>query len=153
MIPTLLQWGFPGSTSGKERACQCRTHMRHGFDLWVGEIPWSRKEQLILVFSPVQFSSVQFSHSVVSTLCDPMNCSTPGLPVHHQFLESTQTHVNRLSDAIQPSHLLSSPSPLALNLSQHQGLFKWVSSSHQAEWTNSWIFESYLRLLKSNLDL
>ena len=65
------------------------------------------------------------------TLCDPMNCSTPGLPVHHQLLESTQTHVHRVSDAIQPSHLLSSPSPPAFNLSQPQGLFQWVSSSHQ----------------------
>ena len=60
-----------------------------------------------------------------------MNHSTPGLPVHHQLLESTQTHVHRVSDAIQPSHPLSSPSPPALNLSQHQGLFKWVSSLHQ----------------------
>ena len=65
------------------------------------------------------------------TLCDPMNHSTPGLPVHHQLLESTQTHVHWVGDAIQPSHPLSSPSPPALNLSQHQGLFKWVSSSHQ----------------------
>ena len=60
-----------------------------------------------------------------------MNHSTPGLPVHHQLLESTQTHVHRVGDAIQPSHPLSSPSPPALNLSQHQGLFKWVSSLHQ----------------------
>ena len=60
-----------------------------------------------------------------------MNCSMPGLPVHHQLLESTQTHVHWVSDAIQPSYPLSSPSPPALNLSQHQGLFKWVSSSHQ----------------------
>ena len=71
----------------------------------------------------------------VAQLClilwDPMNCSTPGLPVHHQFLESTQTHVHRGGDAIQPSHPLSSPSPPALNLSQHQGLFKWVNLSHQ----------------------
>ena len=65
------------------------------------------------------------------TLCDPMNRSTPGFPVHHQLLESTQTHVNWVGDAIQPSYPLSSPSPPALNLSQHQGLFKWVSSSHQ----------------------
>ena len=67
--------------------------------------------------------SVQFSCSVVSD-CDPMNCSTSGLPVHHQFPESTQTHVHRVSDAIQPSHPLLSPSPPALNLSQRQGLFK-----------------------------
>ena len=79
----------------------------------------------------VQFSSVQFSHSVVSTLCDPMNRSTPGLPVHHQLPESTQTHVHWASDAIQPSHRLLSPSPPTLELSQHQGLFKWVSSLHQ----------------------
>ena len=65
------------------------------------------------------------------TLCDPMNCSTPGLPVHHQLPELTQTHVHWVSDAIQPSHPLSSPSPPAFNLSQPQGLFKWVSSSHQ----------------------
>ena len=60
-----------------------------------------------------------------------MNHSTPGLPVHHQLPESTQTHVHRVNDAIQPSHPLSSPSPPSLNLSQHQGLFQWVSSSHQ----------------------
>ena len=65
------------------------------------------------------------------TLCDPMNCSTPGLLVHHQLLESTQTHVHWVGDAIEPSHPLSSPSPPALNLSQHQGIFKWVSSLHQ----------------------
>ena len=60
-----------------------------------------------------------------------MNHSTPGLPVHHQLLELTQTHVHWVGDAIQPSHPLSSPSPPAFNLSQHQGLFKWVSSSHE----------------------
>ena len=77
---------------------------------------------------PVHFSSVTQS---CPTLSDPMNHSTPGLLVHHQLLESTQTHVRWVGDAIQPSHPLSSPSPPALNLSQHQGLFKWVSSSHQ----------------------
>ena len=68
-----------------------------------------------------QFSSVAQS---CTTLCDPMNCSTPGLPVHNQLPESTQTHVHRVGDAIQPSHPLLSPSSPALNLSQHQGLFK-----------------------------
>ena len=63
------------------------------------------------------------------TLCDPMNRSTPGLPIHHQLPEFTQTHVHRVSDAIQPSHPLSSPSPLAPNPSQHQSLFLWVNSS------------------------
>ena len=58
------------------------------------------------------------------TLCDPMDCSTPGLPVHHQLPELTQTHVHRVSDAIQPSHPLSSPSPPAFNLSQHQCFFQ-----------------------------
>ena len=71
----------------------------------------------------VQFSSVTQS---CPTLCDHMNCSTPGLPVHHQLLEFTQTHVHRVSDAIQPPHPWSSPSPPTFNLLQHQGLFKWV---------------------------
>ena len=72
------------------------------------------------------FSSVQFISVAQSclTLCDPMNRSTPGLPVHHQFLEFTQTHVHRIGDAIQPSHPLLSPSPPAPNPSQHQGLFQ-----------------------------
>ena len=65
------------------------------------------------------------------TLCNPMNRRTPGLPVHHQLSEFIQTHVHWVGDAIQPSHPLSSPSPPALNLSQHQGLFKWVNSSHE----------------------
>ena len=76
----------------------------------------------------LQFSSVIQSCLI---LCDPRNCSAPGLPVHHQLPEFTQTRVHRVSDAIQPSHPLSTPSPPALNLSQHQGIFKWVSSSHQ----------------------
>ena len=78
--------------------------------------------------SSVQFSSVAQS---CPTLCHPMNHSTPGLPVHHKLPEFTQTHVHQVSDAIQPSHPLSSPSPPAPNPSQHQGLFQWVSSSHE----------------------
>ena len=72
------------------------------------------------------FCSVQFISAAQScpTLCDPMNYSTPGLPVHHQLLEFTQTHVHRVSDAIQPSHPLSPPSPPALNPHQHQSLFQ-----------------------------
>ena len=76
----------------------------------------------------VQFSSVAQS---CLTLCDPMNRSTPGLPVHHQLPEFTETHVHRVSDAISPSHPLSSPSPPAPNPSQHQSLFQWVNSSHE----------------------
>ena len=78
-----------------------------------------------------QIRSDQISHSVVSNSLDPMNHSTPGLSVHHQLPEFTQTHVHWDSDAIQPSQPLSSPSSPVLNLSQHQGLFKWVSSLHQ----------------------
>ena len=77
---------------------------------------------------PVQFSSVAQS---CPSLCDPMNRSMPGLPVHHQLPEFTQTHVHPVSDAIQPSHPLSSPSPPAPNRSQHQSLFQWVNSSHE----------------------
>ena len=76
----------------------------------------------------VQFSSVAQS---CPNLCDPMDCSRPGPPVHHQLPESTQTQVHWVNDVIQPSHPLLSPSPPAFNVSQHQGLFKWVSSSHQ----------------------
>ena len=81
-----------------------------------------------LQFSSVQFSSVAQSYP---TLCDPMNHSMPGLPVHHQLLEFTQTHVHWVGDAIQPSHPLSSPSPPAPNPSHHQSLFQWVNSSHE----------------------
>ena len=65
------------------------------------------------------------------TLCDPMNLSMPGLPVHHQLPEFTETHIHRVSDVIQPSHPLSAPSPPAPNPSQHQSLFQWVNSSHE----------------------
>ena len=75
-----------------------------------------------------QFSSVAQS---CPALCDPMNRSTPGLPVHHQLSEFTQTHVHRVSNAIQPSHPVSSPSPPAPNASQHQSLFQWVNSLHE----------------------
>ena len=78
------------------------------------------KDCLFLI--PFQFSSVQSLSRV--RLCDPMNCSTPGLPVHHQLPEFTQTHVHRVGDAIQPSYPLSSPSPPAPNPSQHQSLFQ-----------------------------
>ena len=78
--------------------------------------------------SSVQFSSVS---QLCPTLCNLMNRSTPGLPVYHQLPKFTQTHAHWVGDAIQPSHLLSPPSPPAPNPSQHQGLFQWVNSSHQ----------------------
>ena len=80
-------------------------------------------------FDSIQFSSVAQS---CPTLCDPMDHSMPGLPVHHQLQEFTQTHVHWVGDVIQPSHPLSFPSLPALNLSQHQGLFKWVTSDRQS---------------------
>ena len=82
-------------------------------------------------------SSIQHQHQFSSvaqlcpTLCNPMNCSMPGHPVHHQLLEFIHTHVHRVSDAIQPSHPLSSPSPPAPNPSQHQSLFQGVNPSHE----------------------
>ena len=92
----------------------------------------SRHSRYFLTFylflGSVQFSSVAQS---CPTLWDPMNRSTPGHPVHHELPEFTQTHVHRASDAIQPSHPLSSPSPPAPNPSQDQGLFQWVKSSHE----------------------
>ena len=92
----------------------------------VRSLLWYVDLKLRHVRSSSLFSSVQFSPVTQSclTLCDPMNCSTPGLPVHHQLPEFTQTHVHRVGDAIQPSHPLSSPSPPAPNLSQHQSLFQ-----------------------------
>ena len=83
------------------------------------------KSHIVLL---VQFSSVAQS---CLTLCDPMDCSMPGLPVHHHLPKFTQTRVHWVGDAIQPSHPLSSPSPHAFSLSQHQGLFQWVSCLHQ----------------------
>ena len=74
------------------------------------------------------------------TLCDPMNCSTPGLPVHHQMPEFTQTQVHEVGDAIQPSYPLSSPSPPAPNPSQHQSLFQWVKSTLRMRWPKYWSF-------------
>ena len=85
-------------------------------------------DMFFILNSIIPFSSVAQSSL---TLCNLMDCSTSGLPVHHQLPELTQTHVHWVSDAIQLSHPLSSPSPPAFNLSQHQGLFQWVSSSHQ----------------------
>ena len=98
-------------------------------------IPWPQWLFLSLsssIHSPsapsVQFSSVSQS---CPTFCDLIDCSSPGFPVHHQLPELAQTHVHRVGDAIQQSHPLSSPSPPTINLSQHQGLFQWVSSLQQ----------------------
>ena len=91
---------------------------------------WLQKKKVLYQFSLVA--------QLCPTLCDPMNRSTPGLPNHHQLPECTQTHVHCVSDAIQPSHLLSSPSPPALNLSQHQGLLN--ESALHIRWPKYWSF-------------
>ena len=134
MAPVFL--GFPWWLSGKESAYNAGN---------LGLIPELGRSPAGGHGNPLQYSClensmdrgswqatyIQFSSVAQScpTLCKPMNHSTPGLPVHHQLLEFTQTHVHRVSDAIQPSHPLSSPSPLAPTPSQHQGLFQWVNSS------------------------
>ena len=96
-------------------------------------LPIWLKSQLTFVEYLVWCKHLQFSSVAQScpTLCDPMDCTTPGFPVQHQLLEFTQTHVHQVCDAIQPSHPLWSLSPPAFNLSQHEGLFKCVSYSHQ----------------------
>ena len=101
-----------------------------GFSLDISICRWAFHERM--TSEMIQFSSVQFNSvaQLCPTLCDAMDWSRTGLPVHQQIPDITQTHVHWVGDAIQPSHPLSSPS-LTFNLSQQQGLFKWVSSSHQ----------------------
>ena len=100
----------------------------------------------------VEFSAVTQS---CPTLCDPVNCSTPGLPVHHQLPEFTQTHLHRVGDAIQPSHPLPSPSPPVPNPSQHQSLFQWVKSSHEVVkvWSFSFRWNSGTKLSPMNIQV
>ena len=93
-----------------------------------------RLAQMVFFLIEVQLTLLLFTRSVVSDSLCPMDCSTPGFPVLHHPPELAQTHVHWISDAIQPSHPLSPPSPPAFNLSQHQGLFQRVSSSHQNSW-------------------
>ena len=99
-----------------------------------------------LQFTAILMSSVQLSSVAQSclTLCDPMNRSTPGLPVHHQLPEFTQTHIHRVSDVIQLSHSLSSPSPPAHNPSQHKSLFQWVNSAWGGQSTGVSALASFL---------
>ena len=92
------------------------------------QCPEDSEKQESLACCSLQFSSVAQS---CPTLCDRRNCSTPGFPFHHKLLRVSQTHVHQVSDVIQPSYPLSSPSPPAFSPSQHQGLFQWISSSHQ----------------------
>ena len=105
-----------------------------GSNMYLLHLPWQVGSlPLAPPGKPLFNQSAQFSSFAQSwpTLCHPMDCNTPGLPVHHPLRVLTQTHVHWVSDAIQPPHPLSSPSPPTFNISQHQGLFKWVRSSHQ----------------------
>ena len=113
-------------------------HTLYRWEKW-GPEKFSNFLKVTHLIMPLQFSSVAQS---CPTLCNPMNHSTPGLPIHHRFLQFTQTHVHWVGDAIQPSHPLLCPSPPALNLSQHQGLFKWVSSSYKVAKVLEFQFQS-----------
>ena len=131
----LFAWG--GQSTGvsalasvlpkKSQGCSPPGSSIHGI-LQARVLEWVAISFFNLCTKPIQFSSVT---QLCPTLCDPMNCSTPGLPVHHQLPEFTQTHVHWVGDAIQPSYPLSSPTPPAPNPSQHQSLFQWVNSSHE----------------------
>ena len=101
---------------------------------------------IVEFISTVQYSSVHFSSVTQSCpiLCDPMDCSMPGFPVHHQLPEPAQTHVHRVGDAIQPSHALLSPSPPAFNLSQHQSLFNELVLC--IRWPKYWSFSFSISL-------
>ena len=124
--PGISTW-FKGTHVPHSMAC------RHAIKNHLGKLyfflsKWFKDNVLLVCVYSVQFSSVTQS---CPTVCNPMNCSTPGLPVHHQLPEFTQTHVHQVGDAIQPSHPQSSPSPPAPNPSYHQSLFQWVNSSHE----------------------
>ena len=95
---------------------------------------WSHEIQRCLLLGRKAMTNLlQFIYSVMSNSATPWDCSMPGLPLHLQLPELAQTHVHWVGDVIKPSHPLSSPSPPGFNLSQHQGLFQWVSSSHQVD--------------------
>ena len=128
-----------GAESFNSRRQTKREELKREAGPWWGSSSLCNTVSELSTWSPCIFqvsylrSSVQFISVAQSclTICNPINRSTPGLLVHHQLPQFTQTHIHWVSDAIQPSHPLSSPSPPMFNLSQHQGLFKWVSSLHQ----------------------
>ena len=104
-------------------SCEVPDWMKHKLE--------SRLQGEVLITWDMQISQFSSVAQLCLTLCNPLDCNMRGFPVHHQCPEPTQTHVHHVGDAIQPSHPLSSPFPLTFNLSQHQGLFQWLSSSHQ----------------------
>ena len=128
-------WEIPGlgrSEEGNSNPFQYSCLEFYGQRSLVGYSPWGCKELNLterLTTQVASMSSVQSLNRV--QLCNPMDCRLTGFPVHHQLLELAQTHVHWVSDVIQPSQSLSSPSLPAFNLSQHQGLFQWISSLHQ----------------------
>ena len=133
-VPACRSWHKPtlrSNFSGR-RTCPAQWEFTKWSTLLL-EAFWVLQMNLKDAKGKPHLNGVEFSSAAQSclTLCDPMNCSTPGLPVHHQLPEFTQTDVHRVSNAIQPSHPLSSPSPPAPNPSQHQGLFQWVNSLHE----------------------
>ena len=123
-----LQWNFSMQTLIYKNL---RIYSRNYFLLLF--CSWSNLELKLYTSSNEETKVSQLSSVAQSclTLCDPMDCGNPGLPVHHQLPEFTKTHVHWVCDAIEPSHPLLSPFPPAFNLSQHQGLLQWVCSSHQ----------------------
>ena len=141
-VPLSIQ-ALPNQYSSQEGPEECC----HGPHLFGSECrPVTIVSDFLTQYPQPPLPSVQFSSVTQSclTLYDPMNCSTPGLPIHHQLPEFTQTHVHRVGDAIQPFHPLLSPFPLAPNPSQHQSLFQWVSSLHQV--VKYWSFSFSINL-------
>ena len=137
LLPVFCQlwpWGKEASTEHQDKLCHFSFH-------W-----YTQPQSTVSLFSHLTVELCMLSHPICCclvaqsclTLWDPMDCSTPGLPVHHQLLVLTQTHVHRVSDAIQPPHPLSSPSPLAFNLS-HSGSFSNESALH-TRWPKYWSF-------------
>ena len=129
---SILAWRIPWTEEPSRLQPMGRQRIRHNWDTntfnseLVGKNCISKVSLILMCLYFLQFSSVA---QPCPTLCNPMNHSTPGLPVHHQLPESIQTHVHCVG--VQLSHHLSFPSPPAFNLSQHQGLFQWVNSLHQ----------------------
>ena len=115
------------------KAEMCKRKWSKAWKYWATGSLWIEREEDIPAVFPNKCNSVQFSAVIQScpTLCNPMNRSMPGLPVHHQLPEFTQTHAHRVNDAIKPSHPLSSPSLPVPSPSQNQGLFQWVNSLHE----------------------
>ena len=134
---TLQADALPSETWGKY-VCVC-IYICMCVCMYVCMYVYISQSVLVCVYfmNACQFSSVSQS---CPTLCDPMDCSMPGFPVHHQLLKLAQTHVHWENDAIQPSHPLLSPFPPVFNFSQHHSLFKWVSSLHHIRWPKYWSF-------------